>query len=86
MSPEMRKRLKIAAALKGITMRDYSLKAIEEKLQQEEIEVVSAGSFNKLAIKRAKEVREQVFGKYGLSDESVEIVRKARKQRSSRHQ
>lgn len=35
-APTMRTRLKIAAARKGTTLRDYCLQAIERQLEQEE--------------------------------------------------
>jgi predicted HicB family RNase H-like nuclease len=39
MTPELRTRLKIAAARKGVTMRQYSLSAIEQQLEREGFEL-----------------------------------------------
>ncbi|MBI4331854.1 MAG: hypothetical protein HY673_11295 [Chloroflexi bacterium] len=36
MTPELRTHLKVAAALKGITMREYSIRAIEDRLDRDE--------------------------------------------------
>lgn len=81
MTPELRTRLKIAAARKGVTMRQYSLSAIEQQLEREEVGVLASGSFGCDAIDKAKALQRAVFGKGRLTDESAELIRQAREER-----
>jgi len=83
MTPELRTRLKIAAARKGVTMRQYSLSAIEQQLKKDEATVLASGIFDRDAIDRARALQQAVFGKRGLADDSTELIRQARKERSS---
>jgi aromatic ring-opening dioxygenase catalytic subunit (LigB family) len=82
MNPELRTRLKIAAARRGVTMRQYSLSAIEQQLQREEIAVLASGSFDHDAIDKAKALQQAVFGKRRLTDDSTELIRRAREERA----
>jgi len=82
MTPDLRTRLKIAAARKGITMRQYSLSAIEEQLEREEVGVLASGSFDHDAIDKAKALQRAVFGKRRLTDDSTDLIRQAREERS----
>ncbi len=83
MTPELRTRLKIAAARKSITMRQYCLSAIEQQLDREEVGVLASGTFNREAIEKARALQESVFGKRRLADESAELIRQAREERAS---
>jgi len=83
MTPELRTRLKIAAARKGVTMRQYSLSAIEQQLEREEVGVLASGTFNREAVEKARALQESTFGKRGLADESAELIRQAREERVS---
>jgi hypothetical protein len=83
MTPELRTRLKIAAARKGVTMRLYSLSAIEQQLEREEVGVLASGAFNPEVVEKAKALQKSVFGKRKLADESVELIHQARKERVS---
>ena len=83
MTPELRTRLKIAAARKGVTMRQYSLSAIEQQLEKEGFDVLASGSFDHDAIDKARALQQEVFGKRRLADESTELVRQAREKRAS---
>jgi len=83
MTPELRTRLKIAAARKGVTMRQYSLSAIEQQLEREGFEVLASGSFDHDAIDKAKALQQAVFGKRRLTDDSTELIRQAREKRAS---
>ena len=82
MTPELRMRLKIAAARKGVTMRQYSLSAIEQQLEKEEVGVLASGSFDHDAVDKAKALQQEVFGKRRLADDSTELVRQARTKRA----
>lgn len=83
MTPELRTRLKIAAARKGVTMRQYSLSAIEQQLEKERATVLASGSFDRDAIDKAKALQRAVFGKHRLTDDSTELIRQAREERAS---
>ena len=83
MTPDLRTRLKIAAARKDITMREYCLSAIEQQLDREEPGVLAFGDFNLEAVEKAKGLQESVFGERRLGDESAELIRQARQERIS---
>lgn len=83
MTPDLRTRLKIAAARKSVTMRKYCLSAIEQQLDREEVGVLASGAFNREAVEKARALRESVFGKRRLADESAELIRQAREERVS---
>jgi predicted DNA-binding protein len=80
MTPELRTRLKVAAARKGVTMRQYSLSAIEQQLAKEEAGVFASGSFDRDAVDKAKALQRAVFEKRGLADDSAELIRQAREE------
>lgn len=83
MTPELRTRLKIAAARKGITMRRYALSAIEQQLAREDPGVLASGNFDLTTVDKAKALQASVFREKRLPDESVEIIRQAREERTS---
>jgi hypothetical protein len=85
MTPDLRTRLKIAAARKSITMRQYCLSAIEQELDREEVAVFSSGSFSREAVEEARALQRSVFGKRRLADESVELIRQAREERANKN-
>jgi hypothetical protein len=82
MSPGLRTRLKVAAARKGVTMRRYSLSAIEQQLEKDEVGVLASGSFDRDAVNKAKILQQAVFGRHRLTDESTELIRQAREERT----
>ena len=84
MTPELRTRLKIAAARKGVTMRQYSLSAIEQQLEREGIAVLISGRFDHHAIDKAKALQRGVFGGRRLTDDSTELIRQTRERRADR--
>ena len=83
MTPELRTRLKIAAARKSITMRQYCLTAVEQQLDREEVGVLASGTFNQETVEKARALQKSVFGKSRLADESAELIRQARDERVS---
>jgi hypothetical protein len=84
MTPQLRRRLKIAAACKGITMRQYALSAIEEQLSREDLGILASSNFDLTTVDRAKTLQTPIFGEKDLPDESVELIRQAREKRTSR--
>lgn len=83
MTPELRTRLKIAAARKGITMRQYSLTAIEQQLDREETGVLASGTFTLETVEKARALQESFFGERRLVGESADLIRQAREERAS---
>lgn len=82
MSPDLQKRIKIAAASKGITMREYSLSAIVDRLNRDELQTVVPGHFSQESVKKARDLQKRIFGSRRLADESVELIRQSRKERT----
>lgn len=71
MTPGLRTRLNIAAVRKGVTMRQYSLSAMEQQLEREELGALASGTFNQETLEKARTLQESVFGKRKLADESA---------------
>lgn len=78
MTSELRMCLKVAAARKGITMRQCSLSALEKELEKDEVGVLASGTFNRKAVEKAEALQNSVFGNRTLTDESTELIRQAR--------
>ena len=83
MTNDLRTHLKIAAAQRGVTMRQYSLEAISKQLARDDVQVKTSSGFNKDAVKKAKALQKSIFGKRRLSDDSAEIIKQAREERAS---
>ena len=83
MTADLRTRLKIAAARRGITMRQYSLEAISRQLTRDDIQVKTSSGFNMEAINKAKALQDSIFGNRRLTDDSVDIIRQAREKRAN---
>ena len=81
MSPEIQTRIKIAAASKGVTMREYSLSAIEARLDQDELRTMIAGRFSPESVQEARIAKKRIFGDRKLADESAELIRQSREER-----
>lgn len=84
MTPELRTRLKVTAARKGTTMRQYALSVIEQQLAREDLGVLASGNFDLTTVDKAKALQASIFGEKRLPDESVELIRQAREERTSR--
>ncbi len=82
LTPELRVRLKIAAVRKGITMREYSISAIEERLNRDELRVVIPGKFTRQSLERARESKKALFGDRRLTESSADIIRQLREERA----
>ncbi len=79
LDPPVQRRLKAAAALKGISMRRYCLAAKERELTRDADNGAFAGSFN---IEALVALQEEAFGDKVLPDDGIEIIREARESRS----
>ena len=83
MTNDLRTRLKIAAAQKGITMRQYSLESILSQLDRDDVQVQTSSGFNLGAVNKAKALQKSIFGKRRLTDDSTELIRQSREERAS---
>jgi len=82
LDPEVQLRLKVAAALRGVSMRQYCLAALEKELAKEDIATTDTPSFNLEAFEQLGKLRDEIFqGREALSD-SVELIREAREIRA----
>jgi uncharacterized protein (DUF1778 family) len=75
---EMQRRLKVVAALKGISMRQYCLAAIEKELAKEEVESRRTATFNDESFDRLVSLRAEIFRGRKLPGDSTELIREAR--------
>lgn len=78
---EMQQRLKIAAALKGISMRQYCVDAIENRLALEDTVGESDGTAKRSRLRMTK-LRDEIFGRTPLDGDSTNLIRKSREERS----
>lgn len=78
LEPEMQRRLKVAAALKGISMRQYCLAAIEKQLTKEEVESRRTATFNEESFDGLVSLRREIFQGRKLPGDSTKLIREAR--------
>lgn len=83
LDPPVQRRLKVAAALRGISMRQYCLTAINRELAKDEVTAVTSLSFGHEALDRLDTLRMEIFGDEVLPGDSVDFVREARESRST---
>jgi hypothetical protein len=62
LDPPIQRRLKVIAALKGISMRRYCLGAIEKELAVDESEEAKALPFGEEALNHLSSLQAEVFG------------------------
>ena len=82
MDPRVQRRLKVMAALKGISMRQYCQTAIDKELAKDEAGGVPNLPFGHEALDRLDALGKEIFGDEILSGDSVEFIREARESRS----
>ena len=78
LDPDFQRRLKVAAALNGISMRQYCVAAIEVALDQEQDVYLSSQGLTEDSLDRLSALRDQVFGDRMLPEDSADILRKER--------
>ena len=78
LDPEVHVRLKVAAALRGVSMRQYCLTAIEKELAKEEIPPAESPGFTKESFERLISLRDEIFQGRTLPGDSTELIREAR--------
>ena len=79
LDPELQRRLKSVAALKGVSMRQYCQTAIEKELSKEEASEVVNPPFD---ISKLVALREEIFKGRTLPGDSTEFIREARQSSS----
>ncbi|MCL4458423.1 MAG: hypothetical protein M1136_01330 [Chloroflexi bacterium] len=82
LDPLLQRRLKVIAALKGISMRRYCLTAIEKELAQDESEEAKSLPFGEEALNRLSSLQAAVFGGRQVPGDSAELIREARAARA----
>ena len=78
LDPAFQRRLKVIAALKGVSMRQYCQTAIDRELTRDEAESESRMPFDRQSFERVVARREKVFGGRPLPGASVDLIREAR--------
>lgn len=81
LDPAFQRRLKVIAALKGVSMRRYCQTAIDRELTKDEAEGVSERRFDRQSFERVVARREELFGGRPLPGDSVDLIREARELR-----
>lgn len=82
MDPAFQRRLKATAALKGVSMRQYCLTAIEGKLDKDEVGSGNVEPSQDTDSVRFARVRKEVFGGRKLPGNSVDLLRDVREIRN----
>ncbi|MDE2823346.1 MAG: hypothetical protein OXK79_07555 [Chloroflexota bacterium] len=82
----IQRRLKVVAALKGVTMRQYCQMAIDRELAKDESEVTFGERFDRQSFERVVARRQELFGGRPLPGDSVDLIREAREIRGAETQ
>lgn len=86
MDPLMQRRLKVIAALKGVTMRQYCLTALDKEIARDEAEGFGGPSFGEEALARLKTLQDEVFRGRKLAGDSADLIREGREARAAVHE
>lgn len=76
-----RRRLRIMSAIKGITMREYCLGALEKALTLDEAVEERTQPFNEEAVERLTALQKELFHDRKLPGDSTDLIREAREAR-----
>jgi hypothetical protein len=79
LDPELQRRLKAVAAVKGVSMREYCQTAIDKELARDESSEMVSVPF---AIDKLVSLREEIFQGRELPGDSAEFIREARESRA----
>ena len=83
LEPAFQRRLKVIAALKGVSMRRYCQAAIDLELTKDEAENILRSRFDRQSFERVVARRQELFGGKALPDDSVDFIREAREVRNA---
>ena len=78
LEPTFQRRLKVVAALKGVTMRQYCYTAIDRELVQDEANGIAGPASSRSDAERFKELQKKYFGNSVLPGSGAEFIREAR--------
>ena len=78
MDPAFQRRLKATAALKGVSMREYCLTAIEGELDKDEVDHTPEETARKPDHIMFAEFRKELFGDRVFPGNSADLLREAR--------
>jgi hypothetical protein len=76
----LKRRVKAAAITKGVSMRQFCVKAIERALDEHTPPLNQPRPFTREALEQMNELRERICQRLATSD-SVELIRQARQER-----
>ena len=83
--PLIRRRIKIAAAKKDISVSEYCLQAITDQLAKETEMGLKRNDFSlEAALGKAKRFQAKTFGGRSFRVSSADLIREARKERNAR--
>lgn len=83
LDPLMQRRLKVIAALKGISMRQYCISAIEKELAKDESKETPALPFGEF-LNQLESLHDEIFQGQILPGDSSDLIREARLSRAER--
>ena len=83
LEPSFHRRLKAVAALKGVTMRQYCIAAIERELAQDESPGIAGPTSGRSDAARFEKLQQKYFGDLTLPFNAAELVREAREERDT---
>ena len=78
---DMQVKLKVAAAIRGVSMRRYCLEAIESQLALEDRRGESVGPAGRSLLRMTK-LRDEIFGDVPLEGDSTDLIRESREERT----
>ena len=82
LDPEMQVKLKVAAALKGVSMRRYCMAAIENQMASEKSTLESMDESRSLLT--LTKLRDEIFGGIPLEGNTADLIRESREERLDR--
>ncbi len=83
LEPDFQRRLKVIAALKGVSMRHYCQTAIDRELTKDEANGLSRQSFDRQSFERVVSRRGELSGGRPLPGDSADLIREAREIRDT---
>lgn len=82
LDPPVQRRLKVIAALKGVSMRQYCQAAIERELARDEAEDTVTLPFGEEALDRLATLQAEIFQGRKVPGDTTELIREARQERA----
>ena len=83
LEPTFQRRLKVVAALKGVTMRQYCQTAIDRELAQDEAQGILGPVSSRSGAARFEELQQKYFGDRTLPGSGADLIREAREERDA---